>query len=151
MRPSGSDSGLAVPDYRGGISFGKGIGNLLARGSHGLFAETNDDGVFVSRFHNDMLVYSQNRTGYTFRGAEGGGEFHAQIYWNANVTADQQRQYWANYAETGPGIRFRFEGTHIPLLFSIDALRGVYLVNAGNPRRPNFNDLRIGVWYAFSK
>lgn len=149
--PSGSGSALAVPDYRGGIAFGKGLGNLLARGSHGLYAETNDDGIFVSRFHNDMLLYSQNRTGYTLRGAEGSGEFHAQIYWNANVTADEQRQYWANYVETGPGIRFRFEGSRVPLLFSIDALRGVYLVNQGNPRRPNFNDLRIGVWYAFSK
>ena len=149
--PSGAGSGFAVPDYRGGIAFGKGLGHLLARGSHGLYAETNDDGIFVSRFHNDMLLYSQNRTGYTLRGAEGAGEFHAQIYWKANVTADQQRQYWANYVETGPGIRFRFEGSHVPLLYSIDALRGVYLVNQGNPRRPNFNDLRIGVWYAFTK
>jgi len=149
--PSGAGSGRAVPDYRGGIAFAKGLGNLLARGRHGFYAETNDDGIFVSRFSNDMLLYSQNRTGYTLRGAEGGSEFHAQFYWNGNVTADEQRQYWANYVETGPGIRFRFEGMRIPLLFSIDALRGVYLVNQGNPRGPNFNDLRIGVWYAFSK
>ena len=29
-------------------------------------------------------------------------------------------------------------------------LRGAYLVNSGNPRGPNFNDIRAGVWYAFS-
>ena len=29
--------------------------------------------------------------------------------------------------------------------------RGAYLVNQNNPQRPNFNDLRIGVWYAFSR
>ena len=28
-----------------------------------------------------------------------------QLYWNANLTADAQRQYWANFVETGPGIR----------------------------------------------
>ena len=149
--PSGSSPGPATPDFRGGIAFAKGLGNLLSRGTHGFYAETNDDGVFVSRFNNDMLLYSQNRAGYTLRGTEGAGEFHAQIYWNGNITADEQRQYWANYAETGPGIRFRLEGTRVPFLFSIDALRGVYLVNEGNPHRPNFNDLRIAVWYAFSK
>ena len=31
----------------------------------GLVFETNDDGVFVSRFQDDMLLYSQNRAGYT--------------------------------------------------------------------------------------
>ena len=61
------------------------------------------------------------------------------------------RQYWANYAETGPGVRFRFEEWRVPLRFSVEALRGAYLVNQGNPRRPNFNDVRVGIWYAFTK
>ena len=33
--------------------------------SSGLFGETNADGVFVSRFDNDFLVYSQNKFGWT--------------------------------------------------------------------------------------
>ena len=60
---SRSDVGAAIPDYRGGLSYAKSLGHQM--GSHGLFAETNDDGVFVSRFQNDMLLYSQNRVGYT--------------------------------------------------------------------------------------
>ena len=149
--PTIANPAQAIPDYRGGLSFAKGLGNLLTRGAHGLYAETNDDGIYVSRFSNDMLVYSQNRTGYTFRGTEGMGQLHAQLYWNWNVTVDQLSQYWANYVETGPGLRFRFDGLHVPLLFSVDALRGSYLVNAGNPRGPNYNDIRVGIWYAFTK
>ena len=140
-----------MPDYRGGVAFGKGFGGLLARGGHGWFAETNDDGIYVSRFSNDTLLYSQNRTGYTLRGAEGMGGFHAQFFWNWNVTADALGQYWANYAETGPGIKFRFEAMPSPVSFSVSALRGAYLVNQGNPRGPNFNDVRVGIWYAFSR
>lgn len=150
-RPTPADSGRVVPDYRGGISYGKGFGHLLARGAHGFFAESNDDGVFVSRFSNDMLLYSQNRTGYTLRAPEGGGGFHAQFYWNVNATVDARGEYWANYVETGPGLRFRFEGLPASLMFSVNALRGAYLKNQGNPRGPNFNDVRVGIWYAFSR
>src|SRR5579864_3885323 len=135
---------MLLPDYRGGVSYAKGFGNLLTRGAHGLFAETNDDGLYVSRFSRDKLLYSQNRTGYTFRGTEGAGEFHAQLFWNWNATADAERQYWANFVETGPGIRFRFEGAPA-LMFSVSALRGAYLINQGNPRGPNFNDVRVGI------
>ena len=112
---------------------------MLTGESRGWFAETNDDAVYVRRFENDTLLYLQNRTGYT--------ALRAQFYWNWNVTTDVKTLYWANYVETGPGLRFRVA----PLLFSVNVLRGVYLVNTGNPRGPNFNDLRIGVWYAFSR
>ena len=120
-------------------------------GTHGFFAETNDDGVFVSRFQNDMLFYSQNRTGYTFPAAEEFlGGIQPQICWNYNLTTDRERQYWANYAETGPGVRFRSRALPKSMLFSINVMRGAYLVNAGNPRRPNFFDIRVGFWYAFT-
>jgi Tfp pilus assembly protein PilF len=138
-----------MPDYRGGISYAKGFGNLLTKGSHGKFAETNMDGVFISRFSDDSILYSQNRAGYTLRSAEGAGGWHGQLVWNANITADAKRQYWANYVETGPGVRFRFENS--PLLFSVSLLRGAYLVNEYNPRRPNYSELRVGVWYAFTR
>ncbi len=142
-RTTPADPSRASPDYRGGVSYGKGFGHLLTAESHGWFAETNDDAVYVRRFENDSLLYSQNRTGYTIP--------HAQFYWNWNVTTDVKTLYWANYVETGPGLKFRLGGWAAPLLFSVNVLRGVYLVNAGNPRGPNFNDLRIGVWYAFSR
>lgn len=137
-----------MPDYRGGISYSKGFGHLLTKGSHGLFAETSADGIFVSRFNDDSLLYIQNRAGYTLRSAETGG-LHVQLLWNANLTADAQRQYWANYVETGPGARFRFDNS--PVTVSVSLLRGAYLFNEYNPRRPNYTELRVGVWYAFTR
>jgi len=55
------------------------------------------DGVFVSRFGNDFLVYDQTRLGYAF----GPTTLRGQLSWNANLTFDSQRQYWANFGETG--------------------------------------------------
>jgi len=124
----------AIPDYRGGVSY---TGAL--RGPHRLFAETNVDGVFISRFDHDSLLYSQNRIGRTVRE-------NLQVYWNWNAAVDAKGEYWANTVETGPGVRFRLN----PLQFTVNFLRGVYLVNQSNPYRPNFNDVRIGVWYAFT-
>jgi Tfp pilus assembly protein PilF len=151
LNPTQADPGRLLPDYRGGVSYVKGFGKLLTKGGHGLFAETNDDGIYVSRFDKDTLLYSQNRAGYTLRESETFAGFHAQVYWNANATVDMLGQYWANYVETGPGMKFKFEGSRVPLLFSVNLLRGAYLINQGNPRGPNFNDLRIGVWYAFTR
>ena len=147
---SRKDVGAAIPDYRGGVSLAKGFGDLLGGGS-GFFFETNDDAVFVSRFQNDLLFYSQNRSGYTFRQSEFAGGFQAQFYWNWNATVDRLRQYWANYAESGPGLRFRFRALPKTMLFSVSFLRGVYAVNEDNPRRPNYFDLRAGLWYAFTR
>ncbi|HZU25679.1 MAG TPA: tetratricopeptide repeat protein [Bryobacteraceae bacterium] len=130
-----------TPDYRGGASYARGYGH--AGGGMGLFAETNGDAVFVSRFNNDLLFYPQIRTGYSFGSVQG--------YWNYDLTSDISRQYWANFVETGPGVRFHLPSTPKSLLFSVNGLRGAYLVNAGNPRRPNFDDIRAGFWYAFTR
>jgi hypothetical protein len=135
----------AVSDYRGGLSYGRGWGAALGSEKPGPFFETNDDAVFVSRFDRDVLLYSQNRTGVTVP------SLHAQLYWNHNWTSDSKRQYWANFVETGPGIRFRWPGSSPSLMFHISFLRGAYLVNRDNPRRPNFWDLRAGFWYAVSR
>ena len=138
-----------VPDFRGGISYAKGFGHLMTS-TRGLYLETNDDAVFVSRFQDDTIYYSQNRSGYTFAQNEGFGGLQAQLYWNANVTADRLHEYWANTVETGPGLRFRFHD--FPrALFSVNFVRGVYTINLDNPRRPNYFDLRVGVWYAFTR
>ncbi len=147
---SRNDVGAMIPDYRGGISYAKGFGHLMG-GSRGFFFESNEDGVFVSRFQNDMLAYSQNRAGYTFAQLENSELLQAQIYFNFNGTADRLRQYWANYVESGPGIRFRVRDLPKGMLFSVNFLRGVYTVNEYNPRRPNFFDLRVGFWYAFTR
>ena len=136
-------------DYRGGASYSKGFGHLLTPGARGLFAETNDDAVYVSRFENDTLAYSQNRAGFTLPQPESGAGVHAQLYWNWNVTTDVKRLYWANSIETGPGIKFQIP--RWPVVVSISALRGEYLVNTGNPRGPKFTDVRVGVWYALSR
>jgi Flp pilus assembly protein TadD len=148
--PNRADVGAMIPDYRGGISAAKGFGHMLGS-SHGFYLETNDDAVFVSRFQNDMLFYSQNRAGYTLPSTESIGGLEAQLYWNVNATTDRLRQYWANFAETGPGLRFRLGNMPKSLLFSVNFLRGAYLVNLDNPRRPNYFDLRIGIWYAFTR
>jgi Flp pilus assembly protein TadD len=142
------DVGSMIPDYRGGIAYAKGFGHLL-NSSKGPFFETNEDGIFVSRFQNDLLFYTQNRSGYTFSKSESLG-FQAQIYLNYNATVDRLHQYWANYAEIGPGLRVRFSGLPKSMLFSVNFLRGAYLINQDNPRRPNFFDLRAGFWYAFT-
>ena len=145
-----TDVGAVIPDYRGGIAYAKGFGHLM-NSSKGFFFETNEDAVFVSRFQNDLLLYSQNRSGYTFAQLEGLGELQTQVLWNFNATTDRLHQYWANYAETGPGFRFRFHNLPKSMLFSVSFLRGAYTVNQDNPRRPNFFDLRAGFWYAFTR
>ncbi len=141
----------ATPDYRGGVSFAKGFGRLLGGESAGAFFETHEDGVFVSRFRNSILLYTQNRFGYTFAPAPGLGGLRVQIGWNANATADLKRQYWANFVETGPGVRFRWPRMPAALVFAVDALRGAHTINLGNPRRPNYFDVRAGFWYAFTR
>ena len=135
------------PDYRGGVNFTRGLGHMLTGESHGWFGETANDGVFVSRFANNFLVYSQNKTGYTLPGSA----FQSQFFWNWNVTVDVKRQYWGNFAETGPGLRFRLPGALRSLLFSASLLRGDFLVNEGNPFARRYYDLRIGIWYALTR
>jgi hypothetical protein len=138
--------GHMLPDYRGGISYFRGFGQALSAEKPGWFFDTGADGLFVSRFGNDFLVYSQNRAGWTVST----GLVRAQVYWNGNATVDSKREYWANFVETGPGIRFRPTRLPASTFFTVNALRGGYLINPGNPRRPNFNDLRAGFWYAFT-
>ncbi|MEK7404513.1 MAG: tetratricopeptide repeat protein [Acidobacteriota bacterium] len=141
------DVGRMMPDYRGGLAYGRGLGHLLGGESSGGFFETNKDAVFLSRFGDDFLIHSQNRFGYTPRPLAG---LATQFYWNANAALDFRRQYWANFVEFGPGFRFRWQGMPEALVFSVNLLRGVHTLNRGNPRRPNFFDVRAGFWYAAS-
>lgn len=138
----------AAPDYRGGVSFARGFGRLLGSEAGGWFFEANTDAVFVSRFDNDTLLYWQNRFGWTSPAIEALGGLQLQLYWNGNLVADVRRQYWANVAETGPGVRFRWKWMPRSVAFSVNAVRGRYLIRQGNPWAPEFYDLRAGFWYA---
>jgi len=134
-------------DHRGGVSWARNLGTTLGSVESGRFFETTADSVFVSRFNNDLINYSQNKAGYTtsIRGLK------TQLFWAANLTFDVKRQYWANFTETGAGMRFHPPGLPPSVTVTVSALRGIYTINDGNPRRPNFNDVRAGVWYAFTK
>jgi Flp pilus assembly protein TadD len=136
-----------LPDYRGGVSYSKTIGVSLASERSGWFLETLADSVYISRFSNDLMNYSQNRTGFT----SSFGPFKVQTFWSNNLTFDVKKQYWANFAETGPGFRFHPPGAPQSLWVTLGGVRGIYLRNQGNPHGPNFYDLRAGVWYAFTK
>jgi hypothetical protein len=143
------DQPRVAPDYRGGVSFSRGFGRLLGGEGAGAFFETTADAVFLSRFQNDIIVYSQNRLGVTLPAVRSG--FQSQLFWNYHVTADAQRQYWANFFESGPGLRFRWHWMPPSLSFTVSALRGAYRIMDGNPRAPVFYDLRAGIWYAYTR
>jgi len=137
-----------IPDYRGGINFAKGFGSLLGSHSSGLFYETTADADYINRFDKDWLFLSQNRFGRTFRIWDGTS---AQALFNVNVTQDSKHQYWANTIEMGPGMKLRLPWMPPNVYLSTDFLRGVYTNNLYNPRRPNYYDLRVGLWYAMTK
>ncbi len=136
-------------DYRGGVAYAKTHGAALTAERPGWFLETDADSVYISHFNEDLINYLQSRFGYTaaFEGAK------IQGFWNQNFTFDVKSQYWANFMEIRPGFShpLRLHGLPAPMWINLSAVRGVYLRNEGNPGRPNFNDFRIGVWYAVTK
>lgn len=141
----------ASPDYRGGLAFAKAAGKILGAQSPGLFFETSGDVVYLSHFQNDVVLYTQNRFGYTLPVAPALGGLEAQLYWNVNPGSDLRRQYWANVLEFGPGMKFRWKALPPTCIVSINFLRGTYTRNIGNPHAPNYYDVRAGVWYALTR
>ena len=139
-------TGHILPDYRGGVNYGRLKGSALTSESSGWFADTAADAVFISRFGNDFLVYDQSRIGYS----TGAAAFRTQFFWNGNFNADAERQIWANFVETGPGVRFRAAWMPTSMYVTSSLLRGVYLLNTEGTRRANFNDFRTGIWYALT-
>ncbi|MGB7758731.1 MAG: hypothetical protein WBL61_02825, partial [Bryobacteraceae bacterium] len=140
-------TGHLLPDYRGGLNYAHAIGRTLGAESSGWFADTAADAVFISRFGNDFLVYDQSRFGYSM----GPAAFRTQFFWNGNFTIDVRRQIWANYFETGPGVRLRAAWMPPSMYFTTSLLRGHYLLNTEGALPANFNDFRSGVWYAFTR
>jgi Flp pilus assembly protein TadD len=141
--------GRTTPDYRGGVSYGKGFGHPLGGESPGWFFETNVDGIYVSRYQNDLILYAQTRAGVALPAADALGAIQTQLFWNNNIIRDAKSLDWANYVETGPGLKFRWPWMPRSLAFSVSALRGAYTVPQYY-RRPNFNDVRAGFWYAIT-
>jgi tetratricopeptide (TPR) repeat protein len=138
--------GALRPDIRGGISATRLIGKGLAGKEGGIFAESNADALYISRFSRDTILYAQNRAGYTLRAL---GPARLQFVWNLNLTADIRRFGWANTVESGPGLRFKLTALPHPVIFSVDVISGRYTVLDGT-RPPLYNDIRLGIWYAYS-
>ncbi len=127
--------GHMLPDYRGGVSVTRG----WHRERSGWLVDASLDALYVSRFANDFLAYTQSRAGYDFG--------PVQLHWNGNVTIDAKRQDWANFVETGPGLRVPLAQS---MYLTFNLLRGAYLID--NPsRRATFNDVRAGFWYAITR
>ena len=139
--------GFMTPDYRGGLSYNQGWGRSLGSETSGWFADTGNDGLYVHRFDKDMLLYSQNRTGYTFTPPDVG---NIQAFWSWNATFDAKGLGWANFVEIGPGVRFRVDAMPKSMFFTVQALRGAFLIH-DESRKAHYNDLRAGLWYSFTR
>lgn len=145
--PDRHDIGTAIPDYRGGLNFTKGFGQLLGSQTSGLFYENVDEAIYVSRFQKDWMFFSRHHAGRTFEF----GRENVQLLFNVNYVKDSQNQYWANTVELGPGFKLRLHWMPRNVYFATDFLRGIYTNNLDNPRRPNYNDIRVSFWYAVTK
>jgi Flp pilus assembly protein TadD len=138
--PGRRDIARWMPDHRGGAAFSKGWGSQLGGETSGWFFDTTDDAVFISRFDNNTLFVSQNRAGWTFQ--------RFQPFWATHFTLDAKRQSWANFAELGPGLRVRLpRGAHVTASW----LTGKFLKEPVAPFGHRYQDLRIGLWYAFTR
>ena len=154
--PGRHDEGYAIPDYRGGLNFAKGFGQLLGSSTPGLFYETTADAIYVSRFDKDWMFYSQHRAGRTFHAWD---KSTAQALLNVNFVGDVKSQYWANTVEIGPGAKVHFPWMRPNVYLSADFLRGFYLRGdyyppctlKGCAPQSSYNDLRLSLWYAFTK
>lgn len=133
-------------DFRGGLNFFRSGGASLGGDEPGRFWETNLDAVYISRFDDNVIGYWQFRPGYRLKNL---GWLKSQVYMNLNLTADIKHQPWASYAEIGPGFRFLMPSAKPLMSFFVDLVRGVHLTNRNNPRRPNYWDMRAGIWYSF--
>ncbi len=131
-------------DYRGGVNFARGFGAANLSNEGGWFAATTVDGVYLSRFDNNVLFYAQNRIGYHAPSSP------VQIYLNLNLTTDIQRMDWANYYEIGPGVRWRPPGLPKSTFLFADLVYGRHMLKGDGLRTRRYLDFRAGVWYAFT-
>lgn len=143
--PGRSDLRRAMPDYRAGVAHSQGWGALLDGEAKGWFVDTVNNAVFLSRFDHNTLLMTQDRAGYTWK--------WAQLFWHGNLTGDVKQQAWANFTETGPGVRFRLSRqAHVTTSY----LNGWFLKGGVAPigsttPRTTYHDVRVGLWYAFTR
>jgi hypothetical protein len=141
-------TGRLYPDYRGGATWFRAWGPSLYTDLPGYrrFTDLAVASIFISRYSNDLFNYVQSRAGYHLPRV---GMMNSQAYLSANFVKDIRGLYWANFVEAGPGFTFGFR--NFPQMqTSVGLLRGVYTNNLYNPRRPNFLDLRVNIWYSRS-
>jgi len=93
--------GSRLPRWRLGIAA---LRPLLGAEAPGWFAETNGDGVFVSRFQNDFLVLLAESLRLH---APALGAF-APSSSPPGTSRLIHSAYWANFVELGPGLRLRW-------------------------------------------
>jgi Tfp pilus assembly protein PilF len=137
------------PDFRGGLAFSKGFGRLLGATQSGPYVETSTDAVFLSQFDRDVVLYYQNRAGFTVRPWKALGGLQTQWFLATHLITDSRRQTWANAVEAGPGVRFRWSRMPPNWLFSVNWIRGRYQLMENNPNERMYNDLRVGFWCSF--
>ena len=115
-----------------------------------LFLETSADAVYLSRFGHNVVFYSQNKAGYQLPGRKG---FRHQTFTVINLATDARGDYFNNLMELGPGYRVGFDRLK-NLQVYVAFLRGVYTAQGrrlhNDLRGPNFNDIRLSLWYSHS-
>ena len=128
----------ATPDYRGGLSFARSRGRNW-------FARDHRRRAVPEPLSERGLLYSQNRAGYSADARAPG----VSVLLERNVTVDAQaailgqlRRDRARDPDSQHAAGISRDLDRVPA-------RRLH-VNENNPRRPNFYDLRIGLWYALS-
>ncbi|MCW5965248.1 MAG: tetratricopeptide repeat protein [Bryobacterales bacterium] len=140
-----------APDYRTGLSQFKLVGASLLAKRAGWFAETMNDLVYIHRFNRDTLAISRNRIGHHFGSKVGLGGLQLQLFLNLNANMDFKREAWANFVETGPGIRFRWAWMPPSVSFTFSTLRGYHPIARSDGRPNTYTDLQAGLWYAYTR
>ncbi len=120
----------------------------IARGAQlgtesGWFSRTEGSANYASRFGQNVLLGLRPRWGYVW------GPVEVAVV--AGVSRDLRGQYWGNFLEAGPSVRWRLPR---PLLagvtFQAEWVRGYHYAGQGNPGRPGYHDARVGLWYAIT-
>jgi tetratricopeptide (TPR) repeat protein len=126
-------------DTRAGVFQTRNWGAALGTETPGAFFSTTNEANYAQRFANALLLRTENRAGWTLG--------RVQIGAVTILGASTLRDYWANFAEAGPSVRFRlpFRAT-----LSADAVRGRHLSTQNLAGRASYYDLRIGIWYALT-
>lgn len=129
-------------DRRTGLAHAKGWGHQLNAETPGWYYLMENSANYASRFANNVMIATQNRVGYT------PGRWQAGLFFS--VSTDTRREYWANYYEIGPNFRTRLPRLPQNLFLNVELVRGQNYVQRGNPRKANYVDARIGLWYALT-